>query len=322
VSFIYVGNELVVDKCFAWHGYRLMPALKQYFMKPNLTFSKFSLFPAATVLAAIVLGSSCQKSDRQISNVSLNQQRLEVTNTVVEATSDDEENFELVMEDQTTESANVSNAVVAGKTVTYSPSKDVYPHTKTIDYGNGENGGNKRGKIVITYFDSKADANGKFSVTTYQDYYANNAHIEGSIQINKIKNGSGQKVFLHLIDKKITTNGNVKDFKSNSKWTVIDWKGGSSNAYQIEEHSTGKQTYNGVALSFVTDTDKDNPIIKPFDCKRVQGILNSKLNLGKGNKLDEVVDYGNGECDNIVTLSINGGTPKEVTLPLRFWPLN
>lgn len=294
-------------------------------MKPNLTFSKFSLFPAATVLAAIVLGSSCQKSDRQISNVSLNQQRLEVTNTVVEATSDDEENFELVMEDQTTESANVSNAVVAGKTVTYSPSKDVYPHTKTIDYGTGFSNGigtKKSGKIIITYFDSKADANGKYAVTTYDNYYVNGAHIEGSVQVNKIKNGTGKQVYLHLIDKKITdANGNIKDFKCNAQWNVIDWQGGSKNAYQITEHSTGKQTVNGTEGSFVTDTDNGNPIIKPFDCKRVQGILNFKINLGKGNKLDEVLDYGNGVCDNIVTLTINGAS-KEVTLPLRFWPLN
>lgn len=296
-------------------------------MKPNLTLSAFSLFPAATVLAAVILVSSCQKSDRQISNPSLNQQSLDITNTVVEATSDDEENLELVLEDENeTESANVSNAKVAGKTVTYSPSKDVYPHTKTIDFGTGFTNGigtKKSGKIIITYYDSKANANGKYSLTTYENYYVNGAHIEGSVQVNKIKNGTGKKVYLHLIDKKITdANGNIKDYKCNAQWTVIDWQGGSSNAYQITEHSTGKQTLNGIEGSFVTDTDNGNPIIKPFDCKRVQGVLNSKINLGKGTKLDESIDYGNGECDNIVKLTINGGAPKEVALPLRFWPLN
>jgi hypothetical protein len=295
-------------------------------MKSNLTPLKVSLLPAAVVLATIILGSSCQKSDKQVSSVSLPQQKLVVTNSTVDATNDDEENFDLVMEDQNIPgSANVSDAVAGGRTITYSPSKDVYPHTKTIDYGTGFRNGiatKKSGKVIITYFDPKADASGKFAVTTYDNYYSNGVHIEGSIQVNKIKNGSGQQVYLHLIDKTMTdANGNVKSFKCNSKWTVIDWQGGSQNAYQKDEHATGTETDNGIESHFVIDTDSGNLIIKPFDCKRVQGALIATINLGKGTKLDEVLDYGNGVCDDIATLTVNG-VSSQVTLPLNFWPLN
>jgi hypothetical protein len=213
----------------------------------------------------------------------------------------------------------------AGRTVTYSPSKDVYPHTKTIDFGAGFTSGNgvtKSGKIIITYYDAAADAQGKYSVTTYDNYYVNDAHIEGNIQINKIKNGTGKKVYLHNIKKTITmANGNVKDFNSNSKWILIDWQGGTNNAYAITEHATGKQIYNGIESSFVTDTENANPIIKSLSCKRVQGGLTAKVKLPHGN-LNEYLNYGNGECDKLATLSVNGGAAKEVTLPLRFWPSN
>jgi hypothetical protein len=294
-------------------------------MKSNLTPLRLTLLPAAAVLATVILGTSCQKSDRQISSASLTGQKLEVTNTAVDASNAEEENFDLVMEDVNPGSVNVSDVVAGGRTITYSPSKDVYPHTKTIDYGTGFVNGiatKKSGKVIITYYDPKADASGKYAVTTYDNYYSNGVHIEGSIQINKIKNGSGQQVYLHLIDKKFTdANGNVKDFKCNSKWTVIDWQGGSQNAYQKDEHATGTETYNGIEGNFVVDTENGNLIIKPFDCKRVQGALDFKINLGKGNKLDEVLDYGNGVCDDVATLTTNG-VSKEVTLPLNFWPLN
>src|SRR6478735_4824579 len=159
-------------------------------MKPNLTFSKFAAFPVAIALAVIIIGTSCQKSsvaEKQSSDNSLNQQKLDLTNMLIEASGSDEENFDMVMEDnEYAEASNVSNAKVAGKTVTYSPSKDVYPHTKTIDFGAGITNGNsvtKSGKIIITYYDAAADAQGKYSVTTYNNYYVNGAHIEGSIQI-------------------------------------------------------------------------------------------------------------------------------------------
>ena len=147
-----------------------------------------------------------------------------------------------------------------------------------------------------------------------------------SIQINKIKNGTGKDVYLHTIHKTISdAAGNLKDYNSNAKWTVIDWKGGTNNAYEIEAHTEGNETYNGIeANNFKTDVDENNPVIKPFDCRRVQGGLTAEIHLAKGKIKDlvEYIDYGNGECDDIATLSINGGPAQVVTLPLRFWPLN
>ena len=302
-------------------------------MRPNLTFSKFGGFPVAIALSVIILGTSCQKSsvtEKQSSDNSLNQQKLDLTNTLIEASGSDEENFDMVMEDDgPADASNVSNAKVSGKTVTYSPSKDVYPHSKTIDFGTGftnPKGVTKSGKVIITYYDAVADAGGKYTVTTYDNYYINGVHIEGSIQINKIKNENGKYVYLHVIHKTISdAAGNLKDYNSNAKWTVIDWKGGTNNAYEIEAHTEGNETYNGIeANNFKTDVDENNPVIKPFDCRRVQGGLTAEIHLAKGKIKDlvEYIDYGNGECDDIATLSINGGPAQVVTLPLRFWPLN
>jgi hypothetical protein len=129
-----------------------------------------------------------------------------------------------------------------------------------------------------------------------------------------------------VISKKVSdVAGDVKEYNSNATWTVIDWQNGKNNAYEITAHTVGKETYNGIeANNFKTDVDEAKHIIKPLDCRRVQGGLTAEIHLAKGKVKDliEYLDYGNGDCDDIAILSVNGAPAEEVTLPLRFWPLN
>jgi hypothetical protein len=46
------------------------------------------------------------------------------------------------------------------------------------------------------------------------------------------------------------------------------------------------------------------------------------VKTGPPTKLEEYLDFGKGECDYLATLSVNGSAPQQVTLPIRFWPLN
>lgn len=311
-------------------------------MKSRLTFSKFSTI----LLSAIVMGTSCQKSavtGASTSANAANTQKLNATNNALNASGSDDENFDMIMDDGSYAdvSDNVSNAVASslsnataqtGKIITYSPSKDVYPHTKTIDYGSGwtsADGGTRSGKILVTYYAPKTEAEGKYTSTTYDNYYVNGVQIQGSIQVNKIKNGTGQTVYLSIGHKTLSTaDGDIKDFNINSKRTLIDFQGGIQNAYEIDQQTEGSEIYNGVESNhFKTYTDDSNPIIKLIHYKcRVQGGLIAQAHLthvekGNPNDLDEYLDYGNGTSDNIATLSINGGDAETVLLPMQFWPL-
>jgi hypothetical protein len=302
---------------------------------------KFPSVIMSILLLIVLIGTSCQKSGsdaKSSSGNTVNEQKLDATNNIVEATTSDEENFDMVMGNG--EYADVSNAVsntlsnanVSGKTITYFPSKNVYPYWKTIDYTNFTNANNDilNGKVIIKFFAPGEDT---LTFTTYENYHVNSILVDNSssITVLKIKNGAGQDldVYKHNIYKKMsdTANGNMKEYTVNSKWTEINWQGGT--AYEIAGHTEGRQTYNGIeAQNFKTDIDESNPVIKPSTCRyRVQGIIIAEINLAKvakdqPNNLEEYLDYGNGDCDNEATLSINGGEPVVVTLPLRFWPLN
>jgi hypothetical protein len=308
-------------------------------MKSKLTFSKFSTI----LLSTIVMGTSCQKSaitGTSSSGNAANTQKLNATNNVLDASTNDDENFDMVMgyDSYADISDNASNAVAnslsnaavqTGRVITYSPSADVYPHTKTIDYGTGwtnAGGGTRSGKVIITYYAPKSEAKGNFTYTTYDNYFVNGVQHEGSVQVNKVQNGSGQTVYLNIVHKTLSTaDGDIKDFNTTSKRTLIDFQGGTQNAYQIDEETSGSETYNGIeANHFKASTDAANPIIKVIKYKyRVQGGLVAQIHVTNSspNNLDEYLDYGNGTADNIATLSINGGVAETVSLPMQFWPL-
>jgi hypothetical protein len=311
-------------------------------MKPKLSFSKLPTI----LLSAIIMCTACQKSAVKgvsSSDNAAKNEKMNATNNALEASGSDDENFDMIMgydsyadvsEFASNATANtLSNAKTkTGKIVTYSPSKDVYPHTKTIDYGAGwtdADGVTYSGKIIIIYFDPKADAEGKFTYTTYDNYYVNAVQHQGNVQVNKIQNGNGQTVFLNIVNKTLSTaDGDVKDYHTTSKWTLIDFQGGTQNAYEIDQKTTGSETYNGVeSNNFKIYSDDANPVIKLINYKRrVQGGSVAQIHLvhvekGDPNDLDEYLDYGNGERDNIATLSVNGSEPEIVLLPLQFWPL-
>jgi hypothetical protein len=283
--------------------------------------------------AAGITFSACKKSytpASSASNLALESESMKSTNNVVGFDSSANEDFDVVMSDEAS-SSNARNTVCY--TVTYAPSKDVFPHTKTLDYGSGctnTDGVTKKGKVIVTYYDP-AVTGGKFSVTNYNNYYVNNVHIEGSVQINESTNASGQTIFTHIANKTITSpDGDFKDWNSNLVFTLIEGQNTTKkldDVYQITGSAHGKETLDGVeANNWKSDVDKNNVVIKPQTCnRRVKGGLIVTIHLkekGKADRqLDEYLDYGNGDCDDIATLTIDG-VSQQVTLPLQFWPLH
>jgi hypothetical protein len=296
---------------------------------------KISSIVLLALFAAGVTLSACKKSSSpasQPSNPELETQLMNATNNVTDFDNTASEDFDLAVNDDEASSSNERSTVCY--IVTYSPSKDVYPHTKTLDYGSGctnTDGVTKKGKVIVTYYDP-AVSGGKFSQTSYDSYYVSDIHVEGSVQINESTNASGQIVFQHIVNKKITSSdGDVKDWNANLDFTLIEGQNTedkSDDVYQITGSAHGKETLDGIeANNWKSDVDKNNLVIKPQSCtKRVKGGLIVSIHVKeKGNsdkKLDEYLDYGNGECDDIATLSINGGAAQQVTLPLEFWPLH
>jgi len=214
--------------------------------------------------------------------------------------------------------------------VTYNPSKDVYPHTKTVDYGTGctgSDGVTRSGKRFATIYadENTAPAGKVISVTTFSNYYASGVNIAGTIKIS-IGNPAnpGPLVLKYVVNKTVTdTLGNTSSYVNTATQKLISGGGNNSPAddvFQISQNTYGTEVSGDSAMiTWKSESDPANPVIKANSCQfRSQGAL--KITLKQlGVITNEYLDYGNGDCDNKATLSVNNGTPQQVTLPLYFF---
>jgi len=301
-------------------------------MKPSHFYSR--LLPLFVVLSAIVL--SCQKNYSPSSSPSQDPTKtllMNATNDIVTTSNEESEDLGDVI---TSDDKDTGDSASDCRVVTFDTSKNVYPHQKTIDFGSGctsNDGITRKGmKIITIYADPlTAPAGTLISNTTFKNFYVDGVNVTGDVKayIDTPAN-PGPGVIKLVVDKKLSSsNGDLKTFTATDFWKQI--AGASTptredDVLEITGTAAGNEILDGATvIEWTAKIDLLHPVIKRGDCNhRTQGALNIELHIstGGGSDFTEYLDYGDGTCDNKATLSINGGKPQEVTLPLFFWPLS
>jgi hypothetical protein len=185
----------------------------------------------------------------------------------------------------------------------------VFPKTVTIDFGTGclgRDGKTRKGKIVTVYT-GRLVVPGSSATTTFVDYYVDSAKIQGTHTLTNQSTSAGESFNVKVQNGKITVpSGNYIAWNKNKTWTKI---GGSStpliladDVFSITGVTNGTVSYNGNTVQWSTEILQ--PLIRKFICRWiVEGQKRITRNGHTG-----VIDYGNGTCDNLATLSINGNT--------------
>lgn len=288
-------------------------------MKQNF----FKLLPGAALLC--FLFSSCQKNEAVTSHSSSQTSSpLTRTTTMIGAMDiqSDLEMSDVLANDQ----APASDCPV----VTFNPSKDVYPYIKTVDYGSGctdAYGITTSGKRFTTVYADKntAPAGKVISVTTFGNYYVNGVSVSGDVKVTVVNSAmSGPLVLRIAVNKSVSDAfGNTSSFVDLAIQKQIAGIGTDStgdDVYQISENAYGTEVSGDSAMvTWNSVSDPANPVIKAESCEfRSQGAL--KITLKQlGVQTDEYLDYGNGDCDNNATLTVNNGEPQPITLPFYFF---
>jgi len=272
---------------------------------------------------------SCQKNDHPITSGmqgSTQSLLMNATNDVAQAAA--------------LESSDVEDILTSGDSsscpmITFDTARNVYPHVKTIDYGSGCMGKdsiNRTGKKIVTVYANRdtASPGTLVCVATFESYTINGMSDTGSVKTYVDSSStSAMKVYKIVSSQTLmSTNGDSKTFTGTHYWKQMQGgttTTGKDNVFQITGSSSGTETLDGATqFTYTATISPTNPVIKRGDCDhRVQGSVDVAIKLTSGNSnFTEVLDYGTGDCDNKATLSINGGTPQVVTLPLYFWPLS
>jgi hypothetical protein len=196
-------------------------------------------------------------------------------------------------------------------TVTVTPLAG-FPKTIVIDFGTGctsANGITRKGKINVVLSDSLRKP-GSTSVMTFQDYYVNRFKKEGTITWTNISTASA-KGWQRKVE-----NGKITD-STGKYWLHTALK----NVMQTAGYDTRRNLLDDVfsitGTSTVTNSNgvtRSATIILPLEKKTICENITKGSKEIKGPKHTALIDFGNGDCDRIATISIDGGAPKTILL--------
>lgn len=190
-------------------------------------------------------------------------------------------------------------------------SGDTYPKTITIDYGNGCTNANeitKSGIITIQLSDDMMNE-GAIRTVTFQNYYVNNTHIEGTrITTNTGTNDAGQPVFSRNVNTNITRNGNTFNRTSDEE---VTWLSGfdtvecGDNVFSV----TGSGT-----CTRAEGTTRTRNIVTPLIIDQVCGYITTGVVQITGPQGTGSIDFGDGTCDDLAIVTRPNGDTQEIHL--------
>jgi len=189
--------------------------------------------------------------------------------------------------------------------------KDTVNKIITIDFGDGcvgPWGRERKGKIIIAYSSKVGDSLAN-RIITFENYFVNNKGVTGTIELRDVSiNSEGHLVSTNRLKDLTITFPNGQKIVYNGSRTR-EWLAGqgdddpTNNKYRITGSVTGESTW---GRSFTQEITV--PIISDWSCAaeggfaRVSGVVEmTKLNGYSVRK--RTVDYGDGTCDNVITIT-------------------
>ncbi len=272
------------------------------------------LLPAIT--AATLLGfSSCKKA------------------TTADNTAEIETTFDLaakggIAENLTQDAQNVLNAaavdnniagnVVQGNTgvdgvlgcatVTVTPLVG-FPKNIVIDYGTTGTCNNRTGKINITLTDSLRKS-GSVATMTFTNYIVGVYKKEGTITWTNTSTATQKSWNRVCVGGKITNTTNGNYWLHEGQQTIVQTAGNGTSSILDDEFSiTGGRTTTNAAGQTRVGT-----ILTALQKKTICDNIDKGTYKIQGPNHVAIIDFGDGTCDNIATISIDGNTPRTFLL--------
>jgi hypothetical protein len=302
-------------------------------MKMQMTISRLSVIP---VLAVLLFTASCKKESSQSGNNALaTEQVMEAgaNEVVLQATFDDvfdnaagidgvSAGEDLGIYGNTgfgifpgqASGINTEQTTTRCFTVTVTPKdRGVFPKTVVIDFGTGCEAREhfRKGKI-ITVYSGPLFIPGNSAVTTFEGFQIDSFLVEGKHTIlNSTEQGGNQRSFTRTVENAKLTNINSNFWRSWSGISVMKQLEGNGSplfplddVYQFTGNKKGEASNGRTWTSTIVI-----PLIKAFTCRWIsKGSMEISVNGTVG-----VLDFGNGDCDNTATVTING-VSREITL--------
>ena len=190
-----------------------------------------------------------------------------------------------------------------------------WPKTVTINFGSegceGPFGNIRKGVITIIVTD-RYIKQGSVRTVTFNDFYVNDFKIEGTKTVtNEGRNDDGFMYFtVELTGGKVITPAGKEithEFNRTRTWIEGEltkrWRW--DDVYLIEGESTGVNRFGKTYTRTIT-----SPLMVATACR---WIMSGTIEIQPEDRSLILLNFGNGECDDVATITVNGET-KEIKL--------
>lgn len=186
----------------------------------------------------------------------------------------------------------------------------VFPRKLTIDFGSENclcnDGKYRRGKIIVT-FTGRYRAPGTIITTTFEDFFVNDNQLEGTkVVTNQGLNDSGHMYWTMDTDGKITLANDSGTIQWNAQRQREWYAGYDTPRDRWDDIYMVTGTASGTRLNGVSWT---RTITKPLEHKLAcRFIVSGTMSIQPEGYAERILDFGDGECDNLATVTVNGET--------------
>jgi hypothetical protein len=196
-----------------------------------------------------------------------------------------------------------------------------FPMKITIDFGAGCVGrdGHERSGKIITEYTGKLTEPGNSATTRFENFKFDSISVQGSHKVtNSTTTGSNQRQFtIGITDAKLSKlNGDYSLWTSHRVITQIEGNGTpflpQDDIFKVTGSAYGKVKHGDLIYAWRSEITE--PLIKKFICRWIsKGVV--KIRRENANsQWEATLNYGQGDCDFLATLAINGAT-HQIQLP-------
>lgn len=199
-------------------------------------------------------------------------------------------------------------------TVTVTPQSG-FPRTITIDFGitgcTSPNGIFRRGKIMVVISDSLRHT-GSTAVMTFDNYFVQGFKKEGTITWTNTTVPPMRSWRREVVGGRVTAPGGVRFWLHEGIRDVVQTAGNNTphNHMDDEFSITGNSTVTN-ANNVTRTANILTALHKAANCTHID--MGTVRFQGPNHTV--ILDYGNGTCDDVATISVDGGAPQTITLP-------
>jgi hypothetical protein len=186
-----------------------------------------------------------------------------------------------------------------------------FPKTINIDFGDACTIGNitRKGEIIITISDSLRKS-GSIAVMTFNKYYVNGFKVEGTLTWTNTSQPGSRSWERKSENGKITSpEGKYWTFSGIKNIVQTEGVGTPHNLLDDVFSITGNHTVTNAAGKTRTSTILE-ALQKKVICENVD---KGKVEI-KGANHTATIDFGEGTCDRVATISIDGSAPRTILL--------